>query len=392
MGNSLMAQFLKGVPTIEGSPMSDALNSYMAVMNIEKEESNMQVDNKVVDGALTADSLIDNADLRKKLIGRTDVLAKVKQIFLIPGTELVTMRQVSEYYEVDPQVIQRCCIRNKKELEPDGVSIIKKSDFLRVHHVHEERSLGKAGIVIDLGNGMSTLIPNSATTYLSPRAVLRIGMLLRDSLVAQEIRSQLLNVFEKATVEQKIEDLTIEQKLMQKVMGGLVTNDMTAVLRSFTELSDFNDRHKRKIEELTEKNSELASSNANLESSNSDLELANNTLSREALTTDPRKLVCRIIRSYANLKQWGDYSKAWAEFYQRLNYQAGINVKTRKGYKRNWMDVIQDDEWPDCIRVASAMCNSSGLDVGRIVRETNAEVYSHLISFNSNEQLRRVTA
>lgn len=38
------------------------------------------------------------------------------------------------------------------------------------------------------------LIQNGRQTYFSPRAVLRIGMLLRDSEVAKEVRTQLLNI------------------------------------------------------------------------------------------------------------------------------------------------------------------------------------------------------
>jgi hypothetical protein len=139
-------------------------------------------------------------------------------------------------------------------------------------------------------------------------------------------------------------------------------------------------RHKLAAEALMVKNTELEASNAILEK-------ANLMLSGDALTSKPRSLILRIIRAHANMRLFGDHAKVRGEFYQRLAYQASINVKTSKGFKNSWMDTIRDGEWNTCVKIAASICNRLGLDVGRIVRETNAEAYSDLLAFDSDEQL-----
>lgn len=62
----------------------------------------------------------------------------------------------------------------------------------------------------DLGNGVTLSVPNGGVLLFSKRAVLRIGMLLQGSEVAQEVRTQLLNIFDQSTEEQRLADLELE--------------------------------------------------------------------------------------------------------------------------------------------------------------------------------------
>ncbi|PDY07989.1 hypothetical protein COM83_33620, partial [Bacillus cereus] len=57
-----------------------------------------------------------------------------------------------------------------------------------------------------------------ASAYLFPkRAILRVGMLLRDSEVAKEVRNQLLNIEEHTATEVKTYEIDYEQQLHLKL-------------------------------------------------------------------------------------------------------------------------------------------------------------------------------
>ena len=56
------------------------------------------------------------------------------------------------------------------------------------------------------GNGENLVVPNRGLKIFPRRAILRIDMLLRDSSVAREVRTQLLNIEEKTSDDVKTED------------------------------------------------------------------------------------------------------------------------------------------------------------------------------------------
>ena len=120
---------------------------------------------------------------------------KVKQLFLIPEMEVMTTKMVAEYFEVDVKTIQSVYQRNKSEVDSDGVvvevgnRIRQKLDTFKVQVSNHRGYFSVNGL--NLSNANNTLFPR--------RAILRIAMLLRDSEVAREVRTQLLNVVEHVT-------------------------------------------------------------------------------------------------------------------------------------------------------------------------------------------------
>ena len=48
---------------------------------------------------MTNVDLIEMKDLREQMIGRVEVLDKVKNLFLIPEMNVMTVKQVAEYFE-----------------------------------------------------------------------------------------------------------------------------------------------------------------------------------------------------------------------------------------------------------------------------------------------------
>lgn len=124
-------------------------------------------------------TLVSARDERDALAGRTDVLDKVGVLCTLPDDMHVTTDMVAEFYGTTAEVIRQVVVRNRDELDTDGYFVLKRSE------VSDSLSLTPDQL------GMPRTAP---TMSLFPRrAVLRVGMLLRDSVVARKVRDYLLD-------------------------------------------------------------------------------------------------------------------------------------------------------------------------------------------------------
>ena len=152
------------------------------------------------------ENLLDS-DTRKALAVRIEVLDKVKALVLLPQINLVTLTQIADYYGVPYDTVKSCFTRNRSEIEGDGAKKYTPAD-VKDWKLQDAPSKGFRGRVeYDLGNGVTLSVPNGGVLLFSKRAVLRIGMLLQGSEVAREVRTQLLNIFDQSTEEQRLADL-----------------------------------------------------------------------------------------------------------------------------------------------------------------------------------------
>lgn len=121
---------------------------------------------------------------RDTLATRVDVLDKVGVLATLPDNMHVTTDMVATFYEVDADAIRWHVKNNRDELDDDGYRVVTRTMF--------EREFGS----------LSNLDPRARSIALFPRrAVLRVGMLLRDSAVARRVRDYLLDTERPAPVE-----------------------------------------------------------------------------------------------------------------------------------------------------------------------------------------------
>lgn len=78
------------------------------------------------------DDIVENKSKREEYINRIEVLDKVKDLFLIPQLEMMTLRQIAEFYKVDIHTLQICYQRNKKEVDSDGTIVKNLRDFAKI--------------------------------------------------------------------------------------------------------------------------------------------------------------------------------------------------------------------------------------------------------------------
>ena len=293
----------------------------------------------------TKNPLLDDRQLRDKCVGRYEVLDKVKELLLLPGEEIATQKQVASFYEVDEKAIEKVCVRHLDELESDGMCTKKYTDLSNLHCVGLKTSKGKVTFTFENGNTYD--YPTRGTKVFPRRAILRVGMLLRDSDVAKEVRTQLLNIEEKTSTETKTEDIEEEQKLMLSVGMAVASGDANAVAIASANLVAFKNRH---IEKLQNDNKALAG---------------------EILSWSDRKKLNAGVRQLAAVTGI-PFGNMWNELYKNLQYKYGICLKQRGG--KPFIQWVDESEWENVIKTFCAMCEAYDQSPTEMFQQTTPEI------------------
>jgi len=291
-------------------------------------------------------------DLREKAINRIEVLDKVKKLFLIPEMDVMTLPQVANYYEVEPHTLTMLYQRNKEEINLDGTMLKSYKDFLISQDVTLETKQGKS--IIKLSDTITLEIPNRGIRCFSKRAILRIGMLLRDSDIAKEVRTQLLNTFEHSTDKQKTADIDDETKLIEEVGRMYCLGDKESFAIAAQSYIAFQNRHIKKLKD-----------------SNEELENNNKALAGELLKWDDRKCINRAVRliaSECNTK----FGYIWKELYDELRYKHGIGLSQRG--KPPFIQYVKKDEWAQVQQSLAAICETRGVSFSKIIKTARLSV------------------
>ncbi|MFE2326586.1 restriction endonuclease [Streptomyces sp. NPDC059385] len=119
--------------------------------------------------------LLESRTMRTSVLERTDVLDKVKTLSLLPDGLHVTTAMVAAYYEVAIQAMDSLVFDHRDELAANGYRVLTGTELTSFKEV----------------SGLNTRA--AAIALWSRRAVLNVGMLLRDSEVARQVRTYLLD-------------------------------------------------------------------------------------------------------------------------------------------------------------------------------------------------------
>lgn len=123
-----------------------------------------------------AAEIVESRADRDRLVDRVEVLDKVKAIRLLPDGLHVTTDLVADYYEVHPDAVEACVRDNRTEVEGNGYRVL----------TGDRLSAFKAEC------GYRSRAPRLG--LFTRRALLNVGLLLRESEVAKQVRSLLLDV------------------------------------------------------------------------------------------------------------------------------------------------------------------------------------------------------
>lgn len=185
--------------------------------------------------------LVEKKELRESLIGRLEVLDQVGTLLLLPNSEFATTEQVARYYGVGIKTLESAMRDHREELESNGMKKYKKDEILR--------NILKEGIVksertraiVTIGNE-EVIINNTGLILFSKRAILNVGMLLRDSKIAIELRSKLLDIVHDASegqgsVDTIIDEINEEKRLSLELSNAIIDGDLGKVIEITTKIN-----------------------------------------------------------------------------------------------------------------------------------------------------------
>ncbi|MDO0913421.1 restriction endonuclease [Streptomyces sp. DT2A-34] len=127
-------------------------------------------------------ALLESKSLRDSVLERTDVLDKVKALSLLPDGMHVTTAMVAAYFGVSAEAIRQLKARHHEELSCNGMVTLQGSELAEF----------KRDVLSRFPGGYPQ--PRSSLTLYPRRAVLNVAMLLRDSNVARQVRTYLLDM------------------------------------------------------------------------------------------------------------------------------------------------------------------------------------------------------
>ena len=275
---------------------------------------------------ISEETMISNKDLQEQYISRVDVLDKVKDLFLIPAMECMTPKQVADYYEVPVDTIRTTYKMNREELVSDGAvthSIGDIKSLIGCESTYQNITNCRGGIEITIDENTKVFIPNAGIILYPKRAILRVGMLLRDSKIAKEVRTQLLNIVEVAQEEKPeiiTQEIQKEEDLLLNISKAFATGNVMKLMTAMQEYSSYKDRHIKRLE--------------------NDKKL----LTADILTISDRQMFNAVMRKLVYTLHI-DYPIAFGIFYKQLNYKYGINLKARGDRKPPYIRNVREDEW-----------------------------------------------
>lgn len=294
--------------------------------------------------------ILQNKETREQMINKVEVLEKVKDLLLLGDSEFATTEQVANYYEVGLEAINSIIKENRDELESDGFKKFKKNDILRNvlkgHIVRNERT--RSLVVI---NGKEIAINNTGLNLFSKRSILRVGMLLRDSEIAKEIRTKLLDIEYESNNAIQDNGNTIKENIIVEI------NEEKQLMLDRVEAEMNGDYPK-----VCEINSKLfALKNKRI----TDLETEIENITTHSLTLiESRDVINKLTRLIAIKEYNGIFGKAYGDLYKTVNYKLGINIKARdKKKNESYLDTLTEDEMFKVEEITRAWANDTGINI-----------------------------
>ena len=184
--------------------------------------------------------LLEQKELREKNLGRIEVLDQVKKLLLLGDTDFATMEMVAKYYDVPIETIKSTINYNREEIEANGYRIYTKEELLTLGF---RIKIKRGGFnILDNQNNIIASGSNNGIALFSKRAILNVGMLLRDSDVAKEIQ-KIITGFDKSNLTHRKE---IQFKSSLDIALKEIRNSLIKV-RYLDEGDSFNDLEKKII-------------------------------------------------------------------------------------------------------------------------------------------------
>jgi len=277
-------------------------------------------------------TFIESRNMREKYIGQENVLDKVKKVSYIPTTLIITQEMAANYYEVSLSTIKKVVQRNKDELKQDGLKVLKGNKLKEF----------KENLQKETNNNFRLKKTSSSFTLITRTALLRLGMLLRDSLVALEIRNYLLKTEKNSLVgtnklmlEKEI--LTSYRKIAQE--AGLSKNK--ASIAASTSLLNKTSIYEEIVKLLTQEEIN--------KKQNKEMQQLKKLKAKKRFQ---QQLINQLIsRTVKNKNNSSEYQQMWQNLSYRIQERTGFSMlqAKAKNKKLSYLDIIDEYDWYDMV-------------------------------------------
>jgi hypothetical protein len=295
------------------------------------------------------ENLIEEKNLREEYISRIDVLEKVKELILLSKTGVATTQQVAEYYETNIENIQKIWQHHYDELISDGAKVFTKKEIENLligTDVQLKNFKGKSILTYENEN---ITIPSRGMKLFPKRSILRIGMLLRDSKIAVQVRTTLLDIEENTQVEVKENIMDTETGLLVDIIKSY--GDQMQLAIATGKYKEYTDRHRKA------------------------LEMERDILVGQVINWNPQAIINNLIRRIGGRVFRGDFNKAWEKLWAELLYKHNIGVRSRitksKKEKARTFDVLYPAEVQKALECTIALCNMYKIDITDVMIHNN---------------------
>lgn len=283
---------------------------------------------------MNENELLTNAKRREENMGRVEVLDKVGTLLSLPNTELYTTEMVANYYKVGIEAIKSLIHDNQSEIQGNGYKVVTGDEL---------SSLKKLCQIKSRARSMATF---------TKRTVLNVGMLLRDSEIAKEVRSRLLDVAHDSengngnmtTINEEISE---EKQLMLDRMEAEFNGDFDKVCEINAKLFALKNKRIKELEDEVE------------------------TITTHSLTIEESSdVINRLIRIIAVKEYNNQFSKVWGDFYSKLNYKLGINIKSRTKKKKSdsYLSTLSEEELFKAEEIVRTWANDLEIDIQKVLK------------------------
>ena len=172
---------------------------------------------------------------------------------------------------------------------------------------------------------------------MTKRTVLNIGMLLKNSKVAKELRRRILDIVHDAEdteiVNNVINEIRTEQEISQDMLQAIMSGDLVKESLLKTELLNLKNKRIKHLEGI---------------------------VTNSLTITESKSIINKCIRTIASTKYNNNFGTTWNEFYKLVNYKLNINVKNRNG---KGLSKFSDDEIKEMEIIAKSWCSELGINI-----------------------------
>ena len=222
---------------------------------------------------MVLNDILEKEELRQEILNNNrslNIMDKYKTITTINNMEYETLDKVAEYFEVDYECIKKLVQNNKLELIKNGLLILKGKETRKLLVRENNSPTNYRGYFI----ADNRKFANKSNILVNKRCFLNMAMLLRDSKVAQDIRSKILDIVLNENPKTEISTVDNTELLrMIKVQGDLIKYQGNMIKRQDNNINELT----KIVKDLSNKIDDLNKKSKFITTNNNDITIINTT-------------------------------------------------------------------------------------------------------------------